>query len=254
MKIKQALRPMAQGLRPRQPSRIQRLAAGWRLGLGPLAMGLPARRASRAAVVLIAAALLSACRQDMHDAPRYDPLEASTVFPKGSSAQPLVAGTVSREYHVPNMGDFAGLREDEHLYTGKVNGQVVATFPFPITKTDLDRGQERFNIYCSPCHGRTGEGDGMVVQRGFRQPSSYHIDRLRAAPAGYFFDVITNGFGAMPDYRSQVPAEDRWRIVAYIRALQLSHSATATDVPSGVKVYKPGEAETAAGEKKEGGD
>src|SRR5262245_26644115 len=169
---------------------------------------------------------LSGCRQDMHDAPRYDPLEASTVFPKGSSAQPLVAGTVSREYHVPNMGDFAGLREDEHLYTGKVNGQPAATFPFAITKADLDRGEERFNIYCSPCHGRTGEGDGMVVQRGFRQPSSYHIDRLRQAPAGYFFDVITNGFGAMPDYRSQVAAEDRWRIIAYIRALQLSHSAT----------------------------
>jgi mono/diheme cytochrome c family protein len=197
--------------------------------------------------------LLSGCRQDMHDAPRYDPLEASTAFPKGSSAQPLVEGTVSREYHVPNMGDFAGLREDEHLYTGKVNGQPVATFPFAITKADLDRGEERFNIYCSPCHGRTGEGDGMVVQRGFRQPSSYHIDRLRQAPAGYFFDVITNGFGAMPDYRSQVAAEDRWRIVAYIRALQLSHNATASDVPSGEKISKPGETE-ATGAKKEGGD
>jgi mono/diheme cytochrome c family protein len=192
---------------------------------------------------------LAGCRQDMHDAPRYDPLEASTVLPKGSSAQPLVAGTVSREYHVPNMLDFGGLREDDHLYTGKVNGQDVTTFPFAITKADLDRGEERFNIYCSPCHGRTGEGDGMVVQRGFRQPPSYHQDRLRQAPVGHFFDVMTNGFGAMPDYRAQVAVEDRWRIVAYIRALQLAENAKAADVPSGEKVFKPGEAET-TGEKK----
>ena len=188
----------------------------------------------------------------MHDAPRYDPLEASTVFPKGSSAQPLVAGTVSREYHVPNMQDLGGLREDEHLYTGKVNGELATTFPFPITKADLDRGQERFNIYCSPCHGRTGEGNGMVVQRGYRQPPSYHIDRLRQAPPGHFFDVMTNGFGAMPDYRAQVVVEDRWRIAAYVRALQLSHHATAADVPQGEKIYGPGEAEATAGGKKAG--
>jgi mono/diheme cytochrome c family protein len=110
---------------------------------------------------------------------------------------------------------------------------VPATmFPFAITHADLDRGQERFNIYCSPCHGRTGEGNGMVVQRGYRQAANYHIDRLRQAPPGYFFDVITNGFGAMPDYRAQVPADDRWRIVAYVRALQLSHAASQADVPA----------------------
>ena len=158
----------------------------------------------------------------MHDAPRYDPLEASAVFPKGSSAQPLVAGTVPRGF----------LNEDEHLYTGKVNGEPMNSFPFPITKADLDRGQERFEIFCTPCHGRTGEGNGMVVQRGYRQPPSYHIDRLRQAPAAYFFDVISNGFGVMPDYRSQVPVEDRWRIVAYVRALQLSRHATAADIPA----------------------
>jgi mono/diheme cytochrome c family protein len=158
----------------------------------------------------------------MHQGPRYDPLEASTVLPKGSSAQPLVGGTVPRGW----------LNEDEHLYTGKINGDAATTFPFPITKDDLDRGQERFNIYCSPCHGRTGEGNGMAVQRGFRKPPSYHSDRLRNVPVGYFFDVITNGFGAMSDYRSQVPVADRWRIIAYIRALQLSQNATAADIPA----------------------
>jgi mono/diheme cytochrome c family protein len=108
----------------------------------------------------------------------------------------------------------------------------VDTFPFAITRADLDRGQERFNIYCSPCHGRTGEGNGMVVQRGYRQAASYHIERLRLMPVGYFYDVMTNGFGAMPDYRAQITPEDRWRIIAYIRALQLSHHATAADVPA----------------------
>ncbi len=172
-------------------------------------------------VPLVAALVLAGCRQDMHDAPRYDPYEASPVFPKGSSAQPLVAGTVARGF----------LDEDQALYTGKVNNEPVDTFPFPIAAADLDRGQERFNVYCSPCHGRTGEGNGMVVQRGYRQPPTYHQDRLRQVPVGYFFDVITNGFGAMPDYRAQVPVADRWRIVAYIRALQLSHDATAADIP-----------------------
>jgi mono/diheme cytochrome c family protein len=159
----------------------------------------------------------------MHDAPRYDPLEESAVLPKGSSAQPLVAGTVAR----------SELRDDDLLYTGRVDNKWSTEFPFPITAADLDRGEQRFNIYCSPCHGRTGEGNGMVVQRGFKQAQTYHVDRLREAPVGYFFDVMTNGFGAMPDYRSQVTVEDRWRIVAYVRALQLSHHATRADVPAG---------------------
>ena len=185
------------------------------------ASALPVKRLARIACGVATLALAAGCRQDMHDAPRYDPLEASAVVPGASSAQPLVAGTVARGF----------LHEDEHLYTGKVGGQPAATFPFPITREDLDRGQQRFNIYCSPCHGRTGEGNGMVVQRGFRQAANYHIDRLRKAPPGYLFDVITNGFGAMPDYKAQVPVDDRWRIVAYIRALQLSHAATPADVP-----------------------
>jgi mono/diheme cytochrome c family protein len=163
----------------------------------------------------------------MHDAPRYDPYEESAFLPNHSSAQPLVEGTVAR---AEAKGDV--LDEDELLHTGKINGQLADVFPFAITRADLDRGQERFNIYCSPCHGRTGEGNGMVVQRGYRQAANYHIDRLRKAPAGYFVDVMTNGFGVMPDYRMQVPAADRWRIAAYIRALQLSHAATAQDVPA----------------------
>jgi mono/diheme cytochrome c family protein len=183
------------------------------------------RRLSRlgpAAFGLLALVSIAGCRQDMHDAPRYDPLEESAVLPKGSSAQPLVAGTVAR----------SELRDDDLLYTGRVDNKWSTEFPFPITAADLDRGEQRFNIYCSPCHGRTGEGNGMVVQRGFKQAQTYHVDRLRDAPVGYFFDVMTNGFGAMPDYRSQVTVEDRWRIVAYIRALQLSHHATRADVPA----------------------
>jgi mono/diheme cytochrome c family protein len=169
----------------------------------------------------------SGCRQDMHDAPRYDPYEQSAIFPNGSSAQPLVEGTVSR---VETAG--AALDEDELLHTGKTNGQLSTVFPFAITRADLDRGEERFNIYCSPCHGRTGEGNGMVVQRGYRQAANYHVERLRAMPVGYFVDVITNGFGAMPDYRMQLVPADRWRVAAYVRALQLSHAAAEGDVPA----------------------
>jgi len=173
--------------------------------------------------ILVTAVLgLAGCRQDMHDAPRYDPLEASTVFPDGSSARPIVEGTVARGL----------LNDDELLMTGLVDGQPAAVLPFAITRADLDRGEERFNIFCAPCHSRTGDGNGMVVQRGYRQAASYHVDRLRTVPVGYFFDVMTNGFGAMPDYRSQIPVEDRWRIAAYIRALQLSRMATEADVPA----------------------
>jgi len=172
--------------------------------------------------VLLLALTGVGCRQDMHDAPRYDPLEASAFLPGGASAQPLVPGTVARGQE----------HADTLLYTGTLDGEPSPVFPFSITRADLDRGEERFNIYCSPCHGRTGEGNGMVVQRGFRQAASYHVDRLREMPVGYFFGVITNGFGAMPDYRSQIGVEDRWRIVAYVRALQLSYGATEADVPA----------------------
>jgi len=171
----------------------------------------------------------------MHDAPRYDPLEASDAFLNGSSARPIVAGTVPRGH----------LNDDVHLYTGKgPDGLPAAAFPFAIAHEDLDRGQERFNVFCSPCHGRTGVGNGMVVQRGYRQAQSLHIERLRLAPPGYFFDVITNGFGVMPDYRSQIPVEDRWKIIAYVRALQLSHQGATTDMPADMleELRKNGEA------------
>jgi hypothetical protein len=162
------------------------------------------------------------CRQDMHDQPKYIPLRESTFFNDGRSARPLVAGTVAR----------GQLHEDALLYTGKVDGADTVMFPFPIDEGVMARGQERFNIYCSPCHGRTGAGDGMIVRRGYRRPPSYHDDRLRNAPIGHFFDVITNGFGAMPDHSAQIAVEDRWAIVAYIRALQLSEHATPADVPA----------------------
>jgi mono/diheme cytochrome c family protein len=176
------------------------------------------------ALLLVAAGCvaLGACRQDMHDAPRYEPLEASTFFADGRGSRLPVVNTVSR----------GSLREDEHLYQGKINGQLADVFPMPVTIAVMERGQERFNVFCSPCHGRTGQGNGMVVQRGFRAPPSYHEDRLRNAPVGYFFDVMTNGFGAMQDYAAQVPVTDRWAIAAYIRALQFSQRATVNDVPA----------------------
>jgi len=162
----------------------------------------------------------------MHDNPRHEPLEASRVFADRSSSRPFVDGTVPRGH----------LNDDEFLHTGKVNGQPVAEFPFAITRKELDRGQDRYNVFCAPCHSRIGDGRGMVVQRGFqRVPPSFHIDRLRTAPHGYFFDVMTNGFGVMPDYRAQLTPEDRWAVVAYIRALQLSQNATMEDVPEAMR-------------------
>lgn len=170
--------------------------------------------------------LLGACRTDMHVQPRYKSLEPSPFFDDGRSARPLVEGTVARGH----------LRIDEHLYTGKVNGVDVDTFPFPMDRAMLERGRERFNIFCSPCHDRTGSGNGIIPQRGFRHPPSNHIDRLRKAPVGHFFDVITNGFGAMYSFASRIPPRDRWAIVAYIRVLQLSENATMADVPPEARV------------------
>jgi mono/diheme cytochrome c family protein len=160
-----------------------------------------------AAFVMLSAA---ACRQDMHDQPKYIPLRESTFFGDARSARPLLKGTVAR----------GQLDEDPLLYTGKVNGADATVLPFAVDEKMMARGQERFNIYCSPCHGRTGLGDGMVVRRGYRRPPSYLDPRLIDAPVGHFFDVITNGFGAMPDYAAQIRPDDRWAIVAYIRALQ----------------------------------
>jgi len=201
--------------------------------------GFGAPRGARLALLPLAVCLAFAagCRQDMHNQPKYRGLRPSAFFADGSSARPLVEGTVAR----------GTLQEDEAFFTGMVNKVTVKEFPFAIDQQVLDRGQERYNIYCTPCHGRTGTGNGMVVQRGYRQPPSYHIDRLRQADVGHFFDVMTNGFGAMPDYRTQISPRDRWNIVAYIRALQLSQHAAAADVPGGdpAKVPQAGGGEAA---------
>jgi mono/diheme cytochrome c family protein len=171
----------------------------------------------------LAAALAPAagCRDDMADQPRYEPLVASDFFPDGMASRPLVDGTIAR----------GQLLEDRALETGKdADGQFLLELPVPLDDRLLRRGQERFNIFCSVCHGLTGEGNGMIVQRGFRQPPTYHSDRLRGMPVGYFYDVIAEGFGAMPSYRKQVPLADRWAIVAYVRALQLSRHAPAAEL------------------------
>jgi mono/diheme cytochrome c family protein len=203
---------------------------------------------------LLLGSLLALClgcdRLDMYDEPRYEPLEASDFFDDGLSARPHLEGTVARGH----------LRDDQALYTGKSGGKLASQIPdsayrllydrhperfngpfddlqpVELRRALLERGQQRFNIFCSVCHGRTGKGDGMVVQRGFRKPPSYHGDetngdRLRSAPSGHFFDVVTNGFGAMPSFANRIDVEDRWAIVAYIRALQLSRNARVEDVP-----------------------
>jgi cytochrome c553 len=158
----------------------------------------------------------------MHDQPKLKPLARSDFYPDHRGARPQVEGTVAR----------GQLVSDSPFYTGKVDGQLTAELPVELTTKLLATGRARFDTFCSPCHGRTGNGNGMVVQRGFKQPSSFHIDRIRQLPIGHFFDAMTNGFGAMSDYRAQVPVADRWAIAAYIRALQLSQNARVEDVPA----------------------
>ncbi|HEY8131556.1 MAG TPA: cytochrome c [Thermoanaerobaculia bacterium] len=164
---------------------------------------------------------LAACRQRMAVQPKYDPLEPSDFFADGMSARPRVPGAVAR-----GEVDMVGF-----VATGKIEGQDGDGFPFPITMAVMNRGEERYNIFCSECHGKVGDGNGMIPSRGYRRPPSYHTDTLRAAKTGHFFDVMTNGFGSMPSYADQVPVNDRWAIIAYIRALQLSQHATINDVP-----------------------
>jgi mono/diheme cytochrome c family protein len=164
---------------------------------------------------------VSACRQDMQNQPKYIPYRPATFFSDQRSERPPLEGTVARGH----------LADDELLETGKENGVDAAVFPFPIDERVMHRGRERFDVYCSPCHGRTGDGNGMIVQRGYRRPPSLHIDRLVQSPPGHIFDVISNGFGAMPDYAAQVRAADRWAIAAYIRALQLSQRAQVAQLP-----------------------
>lgn len=178
------------------------------------------RRLAAAAALLVLAA---GCRQGMFNQEKYKPLAASEIFPDGTSARPLPEHTVARGF----------LEADRTYYTGlDADLQPVAKLPVPLTRKLLERGRERFNIFCSPCHGETGDGDGMIVRRGYKRPPSYHIARLRAMPVGYFFTVASDGLGQMPAYREQVLPEDRWAIAAYIRALQLSQHARLAELPA----------------------
>jgi len=204
---------------------------------------MAARGAARARVLVAGLTLALAgagCRQDMHDQPRFKPYAGTAFFGDGRSARPLVAGTIARGM----------LREDAAFFTGKQGGQFLEALPFPLTEAVLRRGQQRFGIYCAPCHGQTGQGDGMVVRRGFRRPTSFHIDRLRGERVGYLFDVMTNGFGVMPDYAAQVAPADRWAIAAYVKVLQLSQHADVKQLPAELvaRIGQPAGGPAASGE------
>ena len=177
---------------------------------------------SRIALILPLAVFCAGCRHDMFDQPKYRPLGASSFYVDGRSARPIPAGTFT--YNAANLGDA--------IERGTTNGTFVATLPVPVDAALLNRGRDRFDIYCSPCHGRVGDGHGMVAKRGFIQPADLHSDRVRHAPPGYLYGVIANGYGAMPDYGDELSVQDRWAVVAYIRALELSRRATIGDVPA----------------------
>jgi mono/diheme cytochrome c family protein len=180
---------------------------------------------TRARLVLLALLLLTplGCRQEMYDQPKYKDLRRSNFFDDRRQVRPLPDGTVARGF----------LREDSRMFAGRdPGGALVTAFPMSVDRPLLERGRQRYDIFCSPCHDRTGTGDGMVVRRGYRPPPSFHIPRLRDAPVGHLYDVISNGFGAMPDYSTQIEVPDRWAIVAYVRALQLSENAPIDSLPA----------------------
>lgn len=176
-----------------------------------------------AGLLALGAVLVTGCRQDMHNQPKFYPQRGTDFYADGRSVRPQVENTVARNQ----------LRQDAYFYTGLVNGKEGDGLPFPVTATVLARGQERYNVYCTPCHSRVGNGVGMIVMRGYAHAGNLHSARLEAAPLGHFFNVITNGYGAMPDYAAQLTPADRWAVTAYIRALQLSQKAAQGDVPSG---------------------
>ncbi len=179
-----------------------------------------------ASAALALFAFSTGCRQDMQNEPKMIPQRGTTFFASGRSVRPQVAGTVAR-----NQQD-----EEDYFHTGLIDNQVQDKLPFPVTMTVLRRGQERFNIYCTPCHSRVGNGRGMIVERGYKPAGDLTSARILKEPMGHYFDVISHGYGAMPDYASQITTQDRWAIVAYIRALQLSQGATLQDVPAGTNV------------------
>jgi len=169
----------------------------------------------------LSAILLGAgCRQEMRNDSRLKPLQEDLFFPDGNSSRPLLPNTVARGF----------ANNDDFFFNGEVNRKLVRGFPAAVTREQIDRGRDWFNIYCAVCHGPTGAGDGMIVQRGFPPPPSFHEPRLRDAPEGHFFYVISHGYGAMYPYGDRIVPEDRWAIIAYIRALQLSRNSTIKDV------------------------
>jgi mono/diheme cytochrome c family protein len=186
------------------------------------------KRSARLLALASAAALLlvAGCRQDMQNQPKMIPQRGSSMFADGRSARPQVEHTVAR----------GQLDEDEYFYTGLIDGKEQNAMPYPVTLEVLERGQERYNVYCTPCHSRVGNGDGMIVQRGYKPAGNYHDAKHLNQPLSHYFYVMTNGYGAMPDYSAQITPVDRWAIAAYIRALQLSQNATLADVPGGVQV------------------
>jgi hypothetical protein len=191
-----------------------------------------ARRVPAALVFGVALVAVAGCRQDMHDQPKIKVYREADFFADRRGGRPIPEGTVARGF----------LNEDRHFYTGQVGEEFSNEFPFPVTREVLERGRQQFNIFCAPCHGQTGLGNGMVVQRGFRPPPSFDNETIRNQAVGYWFDVMTNGFGAMPDYRAQVAPADRWAIAGYIRALQLSQRANLADLPADVRsrIENPG--------------
>ena len=185
------------------------------------------RRKLAAICALAAAGMLAGCRQDMQDQPKFIPQRGTDFYADGRSARPQVENTVAR----------GQLHQDAYFYTGLgADGKEGNTMPFAVTMDVLQRGQERYNIYCTPCHSRVGNGAGMIVQRGYRPAGNFHTPRLMAMPLGHFFNVMTNGYGAMPDYKAQVSPADRWAIVAYIKALQLSQDAKPADAAPGAQI------------------
>jgi len=197
------------------------LSSDRRLGPVYLRVLLAVLPALPALLALPAIIALAGCRHDMQNQNKVRPYRASTFYSDGASARPLPAHTVAR-------GD---LRADEAYYTGIRGGKPVADLPFPLSREVLLRGQQRYDIFCSPCHGRVGDGLGMIVTRGYKQPPSLHSEQLRNAQVGWFFSVMTQGFGVMPSYAAQVSESDRWAIAAYIRALQYSQSARLSELP-----------------------
>jgi hypothetical protein len=179
-----------------------------------------------AVLAMLTALFLGGCRSEMYDQPRYKPYGASAFFDDGTSARPLVAGTVARR----DLSE-RGKASAEHFETGKTGGQLADVLPFPVDRAVLERGQGRFRIFCTPCHGELGNGQGMIVRRGFNPPPSFHTDELRKKPVGHYFDVMTRGYGTMYSYASRVAPRDRWAIAAYIRALQLSQHAAVSELP-----------------------